>query len=86
MIHRHSRLPRGSLFALLAVSAVTGCGASKGGGSPDPSTSDRAAPQPPSIQSFSASSISVFIGDRAQLTAIFSGTSADIEGVGAVYE
>jgi hypothetical protein len=77
-------ITRGSLFlTVLAVSALAGCGAPTGAGGVAPPTPD-AGSQPPSIESFTASSNSALVGDRAQLTAVFTGSSASIEGLGPV--
>ena len=42
------------------------------------------APSSPRIQSFTPAAAAVFIGERAQLTAIFDGDVANIEGIGTV--
>jgi len=68
-LRRPERVPRLGPLVLLVASA---CGTS-------------APPRdPPSIQEFRADRDSTPVGERAQLVAVFSGTSAEIEGLGAV--
>lgn len=71
-----------TVLLLLSVSgaALVACGGSPGGtGTPrDPAVAG------PSITRFEASDDAVFIGDRARLTAVFSGDIAEIEGLGPV--
>ena len=85
MLRRHPSFSRpGGLVALLCVSIVAACGSSGGsdkGGSAPPGG---AVPDGPSIESFAASNPNVFVGDRTQLTAVFTGTSATVEGLGPV--
>jgi hypothetical protein len=68
---------RGPLVLLAAVA----CGTSP---SPDPSPSPNPESPPPSIQDFRVDPASTPVGERAQLVAVFSGTSAEIEGLGPV--
>ena len=44
----------------------------------------RAEPPAPAISRFDARDVGVFVGERTQLTAVFSGDSAEIDGVGPV--
>lgn len=64
---------------MLAACGSSG-GSDKGGSAPP----GGAVPDGPSIESFAASNPNVFVGDRTQLTAVFTGTSATIEGLGPV--
>src|SRR5437868_13153676 len=59
-----------SLLAALACMVLVACGSSS--------------PTIPAIASFSASAAAVFVGDRTQLTAVFSGGAATIDGIGPV--
>ena len=67
---------------------LTACGgpASPGalGGPGAPGGPGDAPPAGPSIIRFAATSDTVFVGDRTQLTAVFSGESAEIDGLGPV--
>ena len=72
--------------ALLLVSvhggaALTACGGATRGSGPG---NEAPPPATPSITRFAATNDSVFVGDRTQLTAEFSGESAEIEGLGSV--
>jgi hypothetical protein len=67
---------RPGLLALCAL-AVAGCGGPGGYGAGSTSP-------PPAIQSFAAGADSVLVGGRTQLTAVFSGDGATIDGIGAV--
>lgn len=62
--------------------ALSGCG----GGSSSMSGGVDMPPSPPpaAIQSFTPASSTVHVGDRTQLTAVFSGDTASIEGIGSV--
>lgn len=82
---RSSFAPGRFLLTLFAAAALTACGAAMGGAGANPPAPDAGSPAPsPSIASFTASSSRVFVGDRVQLTAVFTGSSASIEGLGAV--
>jgi hypothetical protein len=75
-----------TVLLLLSASGsplLVGCGGSTPGG---PGTPGNPAPAPagPSITRFEASDASVFVGDRTHLTAVFSGESAEIDGLGPV--
>ena len=75
-----------TVLLLLSASgspALVGCGGSTPGG---PGTPGNPAPVPagPSITRFETSDDSVFVGDRTHLTAVFSGESAEIDGLGPV--
>jgi hypothetical protein len=72
--HRRARRP--SLLLLCSLAAA-GCGSSGGYGA------SSAAP-PPAIETFTAGASSVFVGERTELTAVFSGDGASIDGIGAV--
>src|SRR5262245_23315043 len=74
----HPSLPVRAVLLLLG-GAISSCGG--GPVSPPP---DNPISTGPSIQSFAASSPSVFVGERTMLTAIFTGTSAEIAGLGSV--
>jgi len=67
----------GPLVLLLAAA----CGTSA---PPEPSPSPDPGSGPPAIQDFRADPGSTPVGERAQLVALFSGDSAEIEGLGPV--
>ena len=68
---------------LLALTACGGSGGNGGnGGNRQPGTPE--SPPAPAISRFDARDDGVFVGERAQLTAVFSGDSAEIDGVGPV--
>ena len=70
--------------ALLLVAAA--CGGTPGGGAPGNGSPPPASPPPatPSITRFAAVNDSLFVGDRTQLVAEFSGESAEVDGLGPV--
>jgi len=73
-----------TVLLLLSVSSGAGlvaCGGSTPGGTGTPRDPVVAGP---SITGFEASDGSVFVGEHTRLTAVFSGDSAEIEGVGPV--
>ena len=77
------------LLVSVAGSLLGACGGSTDGGRaapppPAPPGDPAPAPTPPSISHFAATDDSVFVGGRTQLTAVFSGESAEIDGLGAV--
>jgi len=64
------------LLSIHGGTLLTACGASgRPGNAPHPG---------PSITRFAATADTVFVGDRTQLTAVFSGDSAEIDGLGPV--
>jgi hypothetical protein len=79
------RLARIVVALALGSFAVSGCGggsSSMGAGT----GGEMSSPQPPpaAIQSFTSASNTVHVGESTQLTAVFSGDTANIEGIGAV--
>jgi hypothetical protein len=62
-----------ALWSLIAAS----CGSSSPPGGPGSSA-------PPRIESFTSAALSVHVGEMTQLTAVFSGDSASIDGIGPV--
>lgn len=71
LLRRHGAI---ALCSLLAV----GCGSSSSTGTPgSPST-------PPLIESFTSAASAVHVGESTELTAVFSGESASIDGLGPV--
>jgi hypothetical protein len=70
------------LLSIHGGAVLTACGGSSGGGGPG--TPGNPAPAGPSITRFDAAEDAVFVGDRTQLTAVFSGESAEIDGLGPV--
>lgn len=85
---------RQTVTVLLLLSAagsvlLGACGGSEGGRAappapPAPPGDPAPAPASPSISRFAATDDSVFVGDHTQLTAVFSGESAEIDGLGSV--
>ena len=82
-----------TVLLLLSVAGsvlVGACGGSSEGGraappAPPPPPGDPApTPAPPSISRFAATDDSVFVGGHTQLTAVFSGESAEIDGLGPI--
>jgi hypothetical protein len=77
-----------TVLLLLSVhgSALLGAcgGSSEGGPAAAPALPGDPVPAGPSISRFAAADDSVFVGARTQLTAVFSGQSAEIDGLGAV--
>jgi hypothetical protein len=59
-------------------------GPSNGGTSNDGGTIGSTPPTGPSIQSFAATRSAVFVGERGQLLALFSGGSGEVAGIGSV--
>jgi len=71
-----------TVLLLLSISGgavLAACGGSTPGGSGTPRD-----PAGPSITRFETSDDTVFVGDHVRLTAVFSGDSAEIEGLGPV--
>ena len=86
---------RQTVTVLLLLSAagsvlLGACGGSTEGGRaappapPAPPGDPAPAPAPPSISRFAGTDDSVFVGGHTQLTAVFSGESAEIDGLGPV--
>ena len=73
-MRRHQTFRSTLLLPVLAASAAAliGCGSTTPGNAP------------PSITRFEARDDGVFVGERTQLTAVFSGESAEIDGLGPV--
>src|SRR5574342_529545 len=67
---------RGGALALCSLLAA-GCGSSSPGDSGPP-------PAPPVIESFTSAASAVHVGESTQLTAVFSGDGASIDGIGPV--
>lgn len=68
------------LLSVQGGAPLIACGGSSGTGGPGTPGN----PAAPAITSFAAADDSVFVGDRTQLTAVFSGESAEIDGLGPV--
>ena len=87
-MHRRQIVTGLLLLSVHGGALLTACGGSTGGRGPDggggPGTPGNPAPSAPSITQFDAADDSVFVGDRARLTAVFSGESAEIDGLGSV--
>ena len=64
------------LLSIHGGALLTACGGSGGPGNSPPAA--------PSITRFAATADTVFVGERTQLTAVFSGESAEIDGLGPV--
>jgi hypothetical protein len=73
-----SAVRRGGALALCMLLAA-GCG-----GSSSPGDGSGSLPAGPAIESFSALANTVHVGERTQLTAVYTGESASIDGVGPV--
>jgi hypothetical protein len=71
------------IVASLTICSFMAAGCS-GGSSSMGSGGQMSAPPPVAIQSFTSASNTVHIGESTQLTAVFSGDTASIEGIGAV--
>jgi hypothetical protein len=74
---------------LLLLTACGGPGGNAGPGTPGGPSGGNGGPGPgsppaPAISRFDARDDGVFVGERTQLTAVFSGDSAEIDGVGPV--
>ena len=74
---------------LLLLTACGGPGGNAGPGTPGGPSGGNGGPGPgspsaPAISRFDARDVGVFVGERTQLTAVFSGDSAEIDGVGPV--
>jgi hypothetical protein len=69
------------LLSIHGGGLLTACG---GSGRPGNSPPGDVPPAGPSITWFAATADTVFVGDRTQLTAVFSGESAEIDGLGPV--
>ena len=80
-MHRRQIVTGLLLLSVHGGALLTACGGSNGGGGPG--TPNNPAPGP-SITRFDSTDDAVFVGDRTQLTAVFSGESAEIDGVGPV--
>ncbi|HEY1907077.1 MAG TPA: kelch repeat-containing protein [Myxococcaceae bacterium] len=73
------------LLSVLGGALLGACGGStEGGRAAPPAPPGDPAPVAPSISRFAATDDSVFVGDHTQLTAVFSGESAEIDGLGPV--
>jgi hypothetical protein len=70
------------LLSVHGGAVLTACGGANGGGGPG--APGNPAPVGPSISRFEAADDAVFVGGRTQLTAVFSGESAEIDGLGPV--
>ena len=88
-MHRRQIVTGLLLLSVHGSTVLIACGGTQGGGgagtpnNPAPGTPDTPAPAP-SITRFDAADAAVFVGDRTRLTAVFSGESAEIEGMGPV--
>ena len=74
---RASHLRRAGALALFSILS-----AACGGASPSRDSGSPAAP--PAIESFASADAAVFVGESTELTAVFSGDSASIDGIGPV--
>jgi hypothetical protein len=73
------------LLSALGSTLLGACGGStQGGGPAGPPVPNQPPPAAPTISRFAATDDSVFVGGHTQLTAVFSGESAEIDGVGPV--
>ncbi|HEY3586835.1 MAG TPA: hypothetical protein VGK85_06775 [Myxococcaceae bacterium] len=80
-MHRRQIVTGLLLLSIQGGALLTACG---GSGGPGNSPSDNPPPAGLSITRFTATADSVFVGDRTQLTAVFSGESAEVDGLGPV--
>ena len=87
-MRRHQIVTGLLLLSIHGGAVLTACGGPAGpGNSPPPASGgpgNSPPPAGPSITRFTAAADSVFVGDRTQLTAVFSGESAEIDGLGPV--
>jgi hypothetical protein len=73
------------LLSVLGSTLLGACGGStQSGGPAGPPGPSQPPPAAPSISRFAATDDSVLVGDHTQLTALFSGESAEIDGLGPV--
>src|SRR5215469_5116842 len=77
-MHRRQIVTGLLLLSVHGGAVLTACGGSSG------VTPDNPPPAGPSISRFDAVDDTVFVGGRTQLTAVFSGESAEIDGLGPV--
>ena len=85
-MHRRQIVTGLLLLSVHGGALLTSCGGSNGGsnGGGGPGTPGNPPPAGPSITRFDATDDTVFVGGRTQLTAVFSGESAEVEGLGPV--
>jgi hypothetical protein len=81
-MHRRQIVTGLLLFSIHAGAVLTACGGSTPGGGPG--TPGNPPPAGPSITRFDATDDTVFVGGHTQLTAVFSGESAEVDGLGPV--
>ena len=81
-MHRRQIVTGLLLLSVQGSAVLTACGGSNGGGGPG--TPGNPTPTGPSITRFQATDDTVFVGGHTQLTAVFSGESAEIDGLGPV--
>lgn len=87
-MHRRQFVTVLLLLSVHGSAVLTACGGSNGGGGPGtpgtPGTPGNPPPAAPSITRFEAADATVFVGGHTRLTAVFSGDSAEIDGLGPV--
>ena len=81
-MHRRQIVTGLLLLSVHGGALLAACGGSNGGGGPG--KPGNPPPAGPLITRFAATDDTVFVGGRTQLTAVFSGESAEIDGLGPV--